>query len=94
MSFSRGRSLSAGVMGVREPDGVTEETDKGVGGIPRISEIAAADLVARRLAACMRARWLGKVVSTRFRNYQAKNVRHRATLWLSKRNGCDIGGWG
>jgi hypothetical protein len=54
-----------GVIGVREPEGVVEETDGGVGAIPRISDMAAADLFARRLAACMRARWLGKVVSVR-----------------------------
>lgn len=46
-----------GAMGVRKPD-VKVETGEGVGAIPRISEIAAADLFARRLAACMRARWL------------------------------------
>lgn len=54
-----------GVIGVREPEGVVEEMDEGVGAIPRISEMAAADLFARRLAACMRARWLGMVVSIR-----------------------------
>jgi hypothetical protein len=67
VSFSRGRE-GVGSRGVSEPgveavDGDDEgnievELELGVGAIPRISEMAAADLVARRFAAWILARWL------------------------------------